>query len=240
MRGGRSRPRQGALVVSRRNNQFNQGREIMTRIAQSKCFGVLAAAALFWTAAMSQAQATTLDKLIGTSLTVGNLVFSNFAAPSFVGAGPNNIDVQGIVVTDPDTGKQQTGLRFVAPFFSESLNGGPHEIVLNVLYVVTATAGQLNTTAQTMKATATGQAAVYYFTQASPAPGFIPDTTLTFMDTCIVGGAFACVNTPASAALYAGNSTFYMEHQVQLLISKRKGATGGTTTLQGFDVLYGE
>ncbi len=211
----------------------------MTRIAQSKFFAVLAAAALFWAAAMSQAQATTLDKLIGKSLTVGNLVFSNFAAPSFVGAGPSNIDVQGIVVTDPDTGKQQTGLRFVAPF-SQSPNGGPHEIVLNVLYVVTDTSGQLNTIAQAMNATAVGQAAVYYFTQASPAPGFIADAALAFMDTCIAGGAFACVNTPASAALYAGNSTFYVEHQVQLLISNRKGVTGGATTLQEFDVLYGE
>ena len=211
----------------------------MTRIAQSKFFGALAAAALFWGAAMSQAQATPLDKLIGKSLAVGNLVFSNFAAPSFVGAGPSGIDVQGIVVIDPDTGKQQTGLRFVAPF-SQSPNGGPHEIVLNVLYTVTDTAGQLNTIAQSMNATAVGQAAVYFFTQASPLPGFIADAALTFMDTCIAGGAFACVNTPASAPLFAGNSTFYVEHQVQLLISNRKGVTGGTTTLQQFEVLYSE
>jgi hypothetical protein len=227
----------------------------MTRIAQSKFFGALAAAALFWGAAMSQAQATPLDKLIGKSLAVGNLVFSNFAAPSFVGAGPSGIDVQGIVVIDPDTGKQQTGLRFVAPF-SQSPNGGPHEIVLNVLYTLTDTAGQLNTIAQSMNATAVGQAAVYFFTQASPLPGFVADPSLTVVDICIASAPFvACANNPAlgpqvvvanntaglvSAPLFAGTNTFYVEHQVQLLISNRKGVTGGTTTLQQFEVLYSE
>src|SRR5512140_3167709 len=55
-------------------------------------------------------EATPLDKLSGQSITVGNLVFSNFAWPSFSGASPSNIDVQGIVVTDPVTGQQQAGL----------------------------------------------------------------------------------------------------------------------------------
>jgi len=115
----------------------------MTGIAKSKLFGVLAAAAVIC-GAMSHAQATPLDKLIGKNLAVGNLIFSNIAAPSFVGAGPGAIDVQGIIVIDPVTGKQQTGLRFVAPF-SQSAKAGPHEIVLNVQYSVTDTTGQLNT-----------------------------------------------------------------------------------------------
>ena len=70
----------------------------MTKIAKSKFFGVLASAALFC-GAMSQAQATPLDKLSGQSITVGNLIFSNFSSPNFIGAGPSNIDVQGLVVT---------------------------------------------------------------------------------------------------------------------------------------------
>ena len=136
-------------------------------IGIAKLFGVLAAAAVIC-GAMSHAQATPLDKLIGKNLAVGNLIFSNIAAPSFVGAGPGAIDVQGIIVIDPVTGKQQTGLRFVAPF-SQSAKAGPHEIVLNVQYSVTDTTGQLNTIAQSINASAVGQAAVYFFTQAIPA-----------------------------------------------------------------------
>ena len=231
----------------------------MTRIAQSKLIGVLVATALFC-AAMPQAQATPMDKLIGKSLAVGNLIFSNFAAPSFVGAGPSAIDVQGIVVTDPVTGKQQTGLRFVAPFLV-SPKAGPHEIVLNVQYSVTDTAGQLNTIAQSMNATAAGNAAVYFTTQAIPAWDpfgfeFAAGPTLTVDIACITSGTFGgCGNNPAlgpqvvvannttepvSAPLFAGTTTFFVEHDVDLLISNRKGVPGGTTALQEFNVLYSE
>src|SRR5471030_2058915 len=93
-------------------------------------------------------EATPLDKLAGQSITVGNLVFSNFSWPAFISAGPSNIDVQGILVTDPVTGKQAAGLRFViiqsgaSKPFSLSPQGGPHEIVFNIDYSVTDTTGQ--------------------------------------------------------------------------------------------------
>lgn len=213
----------------------------MTRIDRSKYLSALAAVALFSGTPMSPARAAPLDKLIGKSLAVGNLIFSNFAAPNFVGAGPSNVDVQGVVVTDPITGKQLTGLRFVAPF-SQSPNGGPHEIVLNVHYLVTDTLGQLQTIAQSINATAAGQAAVYYFTQASPSPGVFSGPMLTIMDTCIPSGPVfngSCTSEPVSAPLFTGITTFYVENQVQLLISGRKGLTG-STTLQEFEVLFGE
>src|SRR5665213_1430699 len=112
-------------------------------------------------------EATPLDRLAGRSITAGNLVFSNFSWPSFVGASPSNIDVQGIVVTDPATGAQQAGLRFVviqsgvAKPFSLSPQGGPHEIVLNVIYSVTDLSGQLATIAHSINATVAGQAGVF-------------------------------------------------------------------------------
>ena len=83
----------------------------MTKRAQSKFLGVLVTA--LFCGAMSQAQATPLDKLSGQSLAVGNLVFSNFSWPSFIGLGASNVDVQGLLVTDPGTGKKTAGLRFV-------------------------------------------------------------------------------------------------------------------------------
>lgn len=198
------------------------------------------AAALAAVALAAPANATPLDKLIGKSLTVGNLMFSNFAAPSFVGAGPSAIDVQGVVLTDPITGAVQTGLRFVAPF-AQTPKSGPHEIVLNVDYSVTDLTGRVRSTSQTINASTSGQGQVYFFTQASPNPGFAADGSLSVMSMCIPAAPAvgACSDAPASADVFAAGPTFHVENQVQLLISNRRGGTG-TTNLQEFEILFAE
>jgi hypothetical protein len=45
--------------------------------------------------------------------------------------------------------------------------------------------------------------------------------------------------TPASRPLFAATHTLYVEQQVQLLIANKRGGTG-TTSLQQFEVLFGE
>jgi hypothetical protein len=210
-------------------------------------------------------EATPLDKLSGQTITVGNLAFSNFSWPSFVGASPSNIDVQGIVVTDPVTGQQQAGLRFtviqggVPKPFTLSPQGGPHEMVLNVDYSVTDLSGQLATIAHSINATVAGQAGVFVDTNASSSlgvtEGSLADPTLTIMDSCNWFGVMCSGSSSASptsfavvasgdlsqsAPLFPGIATYYVQHQVQLQISNRKGVPGGTVTLQGWDALFRE
>ena len=233
----------------------------MTKIEKSKFFGVLAAAALFCGAAMPQAQATPLDKLSGQSITVGNLIFSNFSWPYFNGLGPSNVDVQGLVVIDPATGKQTAGLRFVmiqsgvpAPFVM-SPQGGPHEIDFQLVYSVTDTTGQLSTITTTTNATAVGNSGIFENTLAANVPGNFTNSTLTYMYYCNWFGAL-CANTSSplpgdfvevtsgnptfSAPLYPGLSTYVVQHELQMQITNRKGTVGGTVTLQGFDTLFRE
>jgi hypothetical protein len=211
------------------------------------------------------AEATPLDKLSGQSITVGNLVFSNFSWPSFSGAGPSNIDVQGVVVTDPATGQQQAGLRFVViqsgaqKPFSLSPQGGPHEIVFTIDYSVTNISSQLTTIAHSINATVSGQAGVFFVTNASDAlnvtAGSLADPALTMLASCnwfgiVCSGSssasptsFAVVasgDLSQSAPLFPGITTYYVQHQVQLQISNRKGVPGGTVTLQGWDALFSE
>jgi hypothetical protein len=232
------------------------------RTARQGMIAVLIAAV--FTLISVPSEATPLDKLSGQSITVGNLIFSNFSSPNFVGAGPSNIDVQGVILIDPSTGLQQTGLRFVViqsgvpKPFSVSPTGGPHEIVLNVDYSVTDTTGQLRTAAESIVSTVTGQAGVFFSTGASPsqavADGSLVDPTLTLMfyenwfgtlSANSTSGApnYAVVDSdhPSfSAPLFPGVTTFYVHHQVQLATSNRKGITGGTVTLQGWDSLFSE
>jgi hypothetical protein len=227
------------------------------------------AIALLTTAVFSlvstSSEATPLDKLAGQSMTVGNLVFSNFSWPSFVSASPSNIDVQAMVVTDPVTGAQQVGLRFVViqagvpKPFSLSPQGGPHEMVLNVEYSVTDISGQLAYTAQSINATVAGQAGFLVSTNASNAAGVtdgsLADPTLTMMNSCNWFGvpcsgvsgptanAFTIIGSgdlALSAPLFPGVFTYFVRHQVQLQISNRKGVPGGSVTLQGWDALFRE
>ena len=232
------------------------------RVARHAMIAVLIAAALSLISVPSEA--TPLDKLSGQSITVGNLVFSNFSWPAFAGAGPSNIDVQGIVVIDPSTGKQQTGLRFVIiqsgvpKPFTLSPNGGPHEIAFVIDYSVTDTTGQLNTVAESITTAVTGQAGVAFGTNASPsqavANGSLVDPTLTLMgytnwfgmisaNSSTSAPEFAIVfsdHPSLSAPLFPGTTTFYAQHVVNLAISNRKGVTGGTATLQEWSVLFSE
>jgi hypothetical protein len=208
-------------------------------VNRARLFGrfLVAVAAFALAGGIADAQATPLDKLIGKSLSVGNLVFSNFSAPSFVGVGPSAIDVQTVVATDPDTGLQSTGLRFVAPL-SQSPSGGPHEIVLNVNFFVTDMAGLLDTIHHSTTGSASGQAVIYNFTIASPAPGSL---THTYLQGCIPAAVCAQLGgpTPSSLPLFADTHTLYVEQQVQLIIANRKGGAG-TTSLQQFEVLFTE
>jgi hypothetical protein len=225
------------------------------------------ATALLMTAALTfvsiPSEATPLDKLAGQTITVGNLVFSNFAWPSFVSASPSNIDVQGIVVTDPLTGAQQAGLRFVviqggvAQPFSLSPKGGAHELVLNVEYSVTDLSGQLAFTAQSINVTVAGQAGFLVTTNASDSlavtDGSLAYPGLTMMNSCnwfgilCSGSSGPTPNTfsvvasgdlSQSAPLAPGAFTYFIRHQVQLQTSNRKGVPGGTVTLQGWDALF--
>jgi hypothetical protein len=231
----------------------------MCRLPKAKLVG--ASIAVLLCGAISYAQATTLDKLFGKSLTVGNFVFANFAAPSFTGAGPSNIDVQGVVLTDPDTGKQQTGLRFVivpGPF-SLSPSGGPHEVGFLIDYSVTDAAGQLTAIATSINSTVAGQAGVHFDTTASPSAsvafGSLAEPTLTILGYCNWFGSMCVQSSSASstsfAIVYTGNpsvvaplfpagSTYYVQHKIDLQISNRKGVPGGTTTLQQFETLFSE
>jgi hypothetical protein len=207
-------------------------------------------------------EATPLDKLSGQSLTVGNLVFSNFSWPGFSGLGPSNIDVQGLVVTDPLTGMQQAGLRFVmiqsgapAPVVM-SAKGGAHEIVFQVSYSVTDTTGQLSTVTTSTIATAVGQSGVIQNTDVADLPtGNTFNPTLTYIYYCnwfgtlcenstsTSPGAFAIVvsgNPTFTAPLFPGLRTYSVQHELQMQISNRKGTVAGTVTLQGWDVLFNE
>ena len=198
-----------------------------------KFFNIIGTATIIFAAAILTAHAVPLDKLIGKSLTTGNFIFSNFSAPSFVGAGPSQIDVQTETITDPATGSQRTGLRFTAPF-SQGSGGGPHEIVLNVNYFVTDLGNTVHTIQHSFNGSANGSAAIYMYTTARPFPGSL---TSTFLLTCI--GPTGCTSNPSQADLFAVTSSFYVEQQVQLIVSGRKGVTG-TTSLQGFEVLFTE
>jgi hypothetical protein len=229
-------------------------------IAKSKLPGMIAAAAMSLAAA-SPVHATTLDKLFGgKSILVGNLVFSNFSAPVFSGAGPSNIDVQGVVVTDPATGAQKAGLQFsvVPQAFVMSPNGGPHEIAFWIDYSVTDTTGQLATISQSTNYSVAGQAGALFWTTASPSQavtdGSLADPRLSIVEICNWFGSVCPTQSDvakpgmftfsedvqlASASLYPA-ATVFVQHEVDLQISNRKGVPGGTTTFQSLQVMFAE
>jgi len=213
----------------------------------------------------ARTEATPLDKLAGQSITVGNLVFSNFSWPFFTGAGPSNIDVQAIVVTDPVTGLQQAGLRFVviqsnvpSPF-ALSPQGGPHEIGFTIDYSVTDTSGQLAAMSQRVQDAVVGQAGVLFSTNGSGSlavtEGSLADPTLTMLISCNWFGSTCSGSSSASSTSYAivgsggptesaplfpGFATYYVQHHADLQISNRKGVTAGTATLWGWDALFNQ
>jgi hypothetical protein len=242
----------------------------MAMTAKAKFHGVVAATALICGATALQAQATPLDKLFGgTSITAGNLVFSNFSAPFFTGAGPSNIDVQGIVVTDPETGKQQAGIRFVVlpKPFSLSGKGGTHELAFIIEYSVTDTTGQLQTISASTISAAAGQAGYLFTTDTSPnasiAHNVGVDSTRSSLEICSWFGSVCADAGPiviqaqaggpapiqfpfftgalsASAPLFPGASTYYVAHEVDLQIANKKGTVAGTVTMQEFSALFSE
>jgi hypothetical protein len=228
-------------------------------LAKGGLLALIAAAGL--SIAAPAAQATTLDKLFGgKAIVLANLVFSNFTAPVFSGAGPSNIDVQGVVLTDPATGVQRVGLQFsvVPQAFLMSPNGGPHEINFWIDYSVSDTTGQLANVSQSASYAVAGQAGAFFWTTASPSQavtdGSLADPRLTVIELCNWFGSICPTqaNVPqsgmfrlsedaqsATADLYPA-ATMFVQHEVDLQISNRKGVPGGTTTLQGFQVMFGE
>lgn len=200
---------------------------------KSKFFSTIVAAIVMLAGGILSVHATPLDKLIGKSLTIGNFVFSNFSAPGYVGASPSQIDVQGETITDPTTGVQRTGLRFTAPF-SQGNGGGPHEIILNVNYYVTDLGNSVHAIQHSFNGTANGSAAIYMFTTARPFPG---SPTATYLLACI--GGSGCSSNAAASDLFADTSNFYVEQQVQMVVSGHRGVAG-TTSLQSFEVLFTE
>jgi hypothetical protein len=160
-----------------------------------------------------------------------------------------NIDVQGIVVIDPTTGKQQNGLRFV---------GGPHEIAFVIDYSVTDTTGQLNTFSESVITSVTGQAGVAFSAEASPSQvvtnDSLADPTLTLMGYTNWFGTISASSSSSapeyaevfsdhpsfSAPLLPGTTTFYAQHVMNLAISNRKGVTGATATMQEWSLLFSE
>jgi len=97
----------------------------------------LVTAVLLCAIAASEARAVPLDKLTGGGVIVaGNVTFSHFSAPSFVGMGPSAVDVQGITLTDATGAQTGASLRFtpldgkgVNPLVQCATCGGSKEIV---------------------------------------------------------------------------------------------------------------
>ena len=214
---------------------------------------ILLAAALTCVVA-GPAGAVPLDKLTGGgTIAAGNIVFSHFSAPSFVGMGPSAVDVQAIPLTD-DTGVQVGAtLRFtpvdgkgVNPLVQCATCGGSKEIVMNAIFQVNVTDGAhlLADMAHQMLASSTGaNAAIYDFTLASfVSLGAVAASTpplAGILSNCLGSG---CVNggTPTATALSSASPYAFVNQQVQLLVSGRQGQSTGRNSLAYYDVTFTE
>ena len=218
-------------------------------------FPAMAMAILTCMIAVSEVRAVPLDKLTGGGVVVaGNVTFSNFRAPSFVGMGPSAVDVQGIVLTDGTGAQIGAGLRFtpvdgkgVNPLVQCATCGGSKEIVMNAIYQVNVTDGAhlLHTMAHPMLAASTGASAVIYnFTLSS----FVSIDAVTLSTPPLSGVLVNCTSatpctginvTPDSTVLSADSPYAFVNEQVQLLVSGRKGQSTGQNELTDFDVVFG-
>ena len=221
----------------------------------SRFLAAISTAAVLCLTAASAANAVPLDKLTGGGVIVaGNVTFSNFRAPSFVGMGPSAVDVQPIVLTDATGTQVGAGLRFT-PLDGKGINplvqcatcGGSKEIVMNAIYQVNVTDGAhlLYSMSHPMLAASAGaNAAIYNFTYSS----IVGIDAVTIPTPPLSGMLVGCVSatpctginvTPDTTALTAFTPYAFVNQQVQMLVSGRKGQSTGHNELTSYDVIFG-
>lgn len=212
------------------------------------------AALLLCTIAASQARAVPLDKLAGGGVIVaGNVMFSNFQAPSFVGMGPSAVDVQGIVLTDNTGAQIGATLRFtpvdgkgVNPLVQCATCGGSKELVMNAIFQVNVTDGAhlLDGMAHQILGTSTGaNAAIYDSTLSSfVSLGAVAAATPPLSGILVNCIGSACLNsgTPNSTLLSSDSTYAFVNQQVQMLVSGRQGQSSGRNVLAYYDVTFTE
>ena len=211
-------------------------------------------AVLLCTIAASEARAVPLDKLTGGGVIVaGNVVFSHFQAPSFVGMGPSAVDVQGIVLTDNTGAQTGASLRFtpvdgkgINPLVQCATCGGSKEIVMNAIFQVNVTDGAhlLNGMAHQMLAASTGaNALIYNSTLSSFVSLAAVWATTPPLSGILVGCMGSCtgINPTADFTPLSSYSTYaFVNEQVQLLVSGKKGQSTGRNELAYYDVVFTE
>lgn len=211
-------------------------------------------AVLLCTIAAPEARAVPLDKLTGGGVIVaGNVVFSHFAAPSFVGMGPSAVDVQGVVLTDNTGAQIGADLRFtpvdgkgVNPLVQCATCGGSKELVMNAIFQVNVTDGAhlLAGMAHQMLATSTGaNAAIYDSTLSSfVSLGAVAAATPPLSGILVncIGSACLSNGTPLSTALSSNSTYAFVNQQVQMLVSGKNGQSTGRNVLAYYDVIFME
>lgn len=185
----------------------------------------------------------------------GNVTFSHFRAPSFVGTGPSAVDVQGVVLTDETGAQTGAGLRFtpvdgrgVNPVVQCATCGGSKEIVMNAIYQANVTDGAhlLDAVAHPMVASSTGSnAAIYNFTETSfvslDAVSILTPPLSAALTTCLAATPCAGVTTTAvSAPLSSASPYAFVNEQVQMVIANRRGQQTGRNELTSYDVIFTE
>jgi hypothetical protein len=211
-------------------------------------------AVLLCTIAASEARAVPLDKLTGGGVIVaGNVVFSNFQAPSFVGMGPSAVDVQGIALTDNTGAQIGANLRFtpvdgkgVNPLVQCATCGGSKELVMNTIFQVNVTdrARLLDGMAHQMLATSTGANAVIYdstvssFVSLGAAAASLSPLSGILVN-CI-GSSCLGSGTPLSTLLSSDSTYAFVNQQVQMLVSGKNGQSTGRNVLAYYDVIFTE
>lgn len=225
----------------------------LLRTMRPSALALTSTAALLCMMAASQARAVPLDKLTGGGVIVaGNVVFSHFQAPSFVGMGPSAVDVQGIPLTDNTGAQIGATLRFtpvdgkgINPLVQCATCGGSKELVMNAIFQVNVTDGVhlLHGIAHQMLAASTGaNAAIYNSTLSSFVSLGAAAAALTPLSGVLVNctGSCATTGTPGSTLLSSDSTYAFVNQQVQLLISGRKGQSSGQNVLGYFDVIVTE
>jgi hypothetical protein len=219
---------------------------------KSKLFALLGAASICL-AAMSPAHAETLDRLLaGQTLTVGNLVFSNFSVPpnQMFNASPQNFDVQGVIQVDPATGVTQSGLRIVivqqgvpAPFVLAK-GRGIDNLVVMIDYTVTGPAPQMHNITQVAYADVVGNAGVainsVYGTLEEVILQFAPNVGYTnWFGQPVIGSK---VDSDLMTATPAGDvaASYVIRSALNMDIRTNKGKKAGTSTAAGWDTLFSE
>jgi hypothetical protein len=226
----------------------------LLRSMRPSALALMSTAALLSMMAASPARAVPLDKLTGGAVIVaGNVVFSNFQAPSFVGMGPSAVDVQGIVLTDNTGAQIGASLRFtpvdgkgVNPLVQCATCGGSKELVMNAIFQVNVTDGAhlLDGMAHQMLASSTGaNAAIYDFTLSSfVSLGAVATSTPPLSGILIgcIGSSCQSNSTPNSTLLSSDSTYAFVNQQVQMLVSGKNGQSTGRNVLAYYDVIFTE